>query len=172
MKNLNEVLQILKNTGYIVENSTQNGISKLKKFIKSKKLKIVDSFDNGFSFDLSGSLITVSMLNEAYDIILDNNVSKLCKDFNEALLKLKSLIKTGTMYEEFSIGVGAPVGLDQGIPHGGDCKGCYAQHMGLYQRSPFSINPFYNGVPDAHHPDYWLKQTKKRRKKKKIKLKR
>lgn len=70
------------------------------------------------------------------------------------------------MNEDFSMGVGAPVGLDQGIPHGGDCKGCYAQRMGLYQRSPYSVNPFYNGVPSAHHPSYWLNQIPKKKKKK------
>lgn len=72
--------------------------------------------------------------------------------------------------EDFGIGVGGPAGLDQGIPHGGDCKGCCPQRMGLFQRSPFSINPLYKGVPDAHHPGYWLNQIpKKRRKKKKRK---
>lgn len=75
--------------------------------------------------------------------------------------------------EDFGIGVGAPLGADQGIPHGGDCKGCCPQRMGLlYQRSPFSVNPLYKGVPDAHHPGYWLNQIpkKKRKKKKKRKL--
>lgn len=75
--------------------------------------------------------------------------------------------------EDFSIGVGTPCGLDQGIPHGGDCKGVAPVRMGLYQRSPYSINPFYNHVPDAHHPEYWLNQIhKKKHKKRKNKLKR
>ena len=70
--------------------------------------------------------------------------------------------------EDFTIGVGSPCGLDQGIPHGGDCKGCCPQRMGLlYQRSPYSVNPLYKGVPDAHHPEYWLRQIKKKKKKKK-----
>jgi hypothetical protein len=75
--------------------------------------------------------------------------------------------------EDFSMGVGGPCGLDQGIPHGGDCKGCCPQRMGLYQRSPFSVNPFFAGVAAAHHPGYWLGQIpkkKKRRKKKRRKL--
>lgn len=72
--------------------------------------------------------------------------------------------------EDFTIGVGSPCGLDQGIPHGGDCKGCCPQRMGLlYQRSPYSINPLYKGVPDAHHPEYWLRQINKKKKKKKKK---
>ena len=72
--------------------------------------------------------------------------------------------------EDFGIGVGAPCGLDQGIPNGGDCKGCCPQRMGLlYQRSPYSINPLYKGVPDAHHPSYWLRQIPKKKKKRKIK---
>lgn len=70
--------------------------------------------------------------------------------------------------EDFGIGVGTPLGADQGIPHGGDCKGCCPQRMGLlYQRSPFKINPFYNGVPAAHHPNYWLNQIPKKKKKRK-----
>ena len=74
--------------------------------------------------------------------------------------------------EDFGIGVGAPLGADQGIPHGGDCKGCCPQRMGLlYQRSPFSVNPLYKGVPDAHHPGYWLNQIPKKKKKKKKKRK-
>ena len=73
--------------------------------------------------------------------------------------------------EDFGIGVGAPCGLDQGIPNGGDCKGCCPQRMGmLLQRSPYSVNPLYKGVPDAHHPEYWLNQLPKKRKKKKRKL--
>ena len=74
--------------------------------------------------------------------------------------------------EDFGIGVGGPLGADQGIPHGGDCKGCCPQRMGLlYQRSPFKVNPLYNGVPAAHHPGYWLNQIpKKKRKKKKRRL--
>ena len=74
--------------------------------------------------------------------------------------------------EDFGIGVGAPLGADQGIPHGGDCKGCCPLRMGLmYQRSPFKVNPFYNGVPAAHHPGYWLNQIPKKKKKKKKKRK-
>lgn len=72
--------------------------------------------------------------------------------------------------EDFGIGVGAPLGADQGIPHGGDCKGCCPQRIGLlYQRSPYSVNPLYKGVPDAHHPGYWLNQIPKKKKKKKLK---
>lgn len=72
------------------------------------------------------------------------------------------------MDEDFGIGVGAPCGLDQGIPHGGDGKGCCPQRMGLFQRSPYSLNPLYKGVPDAHHPEYWLRQLPKKKKRKKI----
>ena len=72
--------------------------------------------------------------------------------------------------EDFGIGVGGPCGLDQGIPHGGDGKGCCPQRMGLlYQRSPYSINPLFAGVPAAHHPGYWLNQIPKKKKKKKKK---
>ena len=40
--------------------------------------------------------------------------------------------------------------------------------MGLmFQRSPFSVNPFFAGVPNAHHPQYWLNQIPKKKKKKK-----
>ena len=74
--------------------------------------------------------------------------------------------------EDFGIGVGGPCGLDQGIPHGGDGKGCCPQRMGLlYQRSPYSVNPLFAGVPAAHHPGYWLNQIPKKKKKKKKKKK-
>lgn len=89
---------------------------------------------------------------------------------DEALELLKENGYTPELNEDFGIGVGAPCGLDQGIPHGGDCKGCAPQRMGLlYQRSPYAINPLYKGVADAHHPDYWLNQLPKKRKKKKKK---
>lgn len=100
-------------------------------------------------------------LNEAIDILEENGFVVLENDQQE-------------LTEDFGIGVGAPCGLDQGIPHGGDCKGVAPVRMGLYQRSPFSANPFYKGVPDAHHPNYWLNQInkvvkKKRKKRRKLK---
>lgn len=84
-------------------------------------------------------------LTEAIDFLNDNNY-------------------TVVLNEDFSIGVSTPCGCDQGIPHSGDGKGCAPVRMGLWQRSPFSTNPFYQGVPDAHHPDYWLNQIHKKKK--------
>ena len=34
-----------------------------------------------------------------------------------------------SLNEDFGIGVGAPLGADQGIPHGGDCKAVVAFRM-------------------------------------------
>ena len=65
------------------------------------------------------------------------------------------------MTEDFSMGVGAPVGADQGIPHGGDCKGVAMVKWG--QHAP-------TGVKAAHYPGYWLAQIKKKKKKKKKSL--
>ena len=91
---------------------------------------------------------------------------------DEAIEILTQHDYTVELNEDFGIGVGAPCGLDQGIPHGGDCKGCVPQPIGLlYQRSPHSINPLYAGVPAAHHPEYWLNQVPKKKKKKKKKRK-
>lgn len=87
---------------------------------------------------------------------------------------IKILEENGVQIDEdFGIGVGAPCGLDRGIPHGGDGKGCCPQRMGLlFQRSPYAVNPLFAGVPAAHHPQYWLNQIpKKKKKKKKRKLK-
>lgn len=113
-------------------------------------------------------------LNEAIELLEDNGYI-IVEGPNVAVLK--GGIGCGMTFdfkdkmdEDFSIGVGAPCGLDQGIPHGGDCKGCAPVRMGLWQRSPFSANPFYQGVPDAHHPDYWLNQITKKKKKKKKKI--
>ena len=62
--------------------------------------------------------------------------------------------------EDFTVGVGAPCGLDQGIPHSGDCKGVAMVKWG--QSAP-------TGVKAAHYPHYWLNQLPKKKKKKKKK---
>lgn len=62
--------------------------------------------------------------------------------------------------EDFTVGVGAPCGLDQGIPHGGDCKGVAMVKWG--QHAP-------TGVKAAHYPQYWLNQLPRKKKKKKKK---
>ena len=63
--------------------------------------------------------------------------------------------------EDFTVGVGAPCGLDQGIPHSGDCKGVAMVKWG--QSAP-------TGVKAAHYPQYWLNQLQKKKKKKKKKV--
>lgn len=45
---------------------------------------------------------------------------------DEALAELES---AGLIAEDFGIGVGAPLGADQGIPMGGDCKAVVAKRM-------------------------------------------
>lgn len=60
--------------------------------------------------------------------------------------------------EDFSIGVGSPAGLDQGIPLEGDCKGCYPQYMGLYKR-----HSLFNELNASHQANYWTKQVKNRK---------
>ena len=42
---------------------------------------------------------------------------------------LKELEEAGLIAEDFGIGVGAPLGADQGIPLGGDCKAVVAKRM-------------------------------------------
>ena len=63
--------------------------------------------------------------------------------------------------EDFTVGIGAPCGLDQGIPHGGDCKGVAMVKWG--QSAPTSVKA-------AHYPQYWLNQLPKKKKKKKKKV--
>lgn len=166
MQDISSAIKILSENNYIVESSTCDRICKLEKFVKSKKIKThkYNDLKDAFYFKLNDSVITISLLNEAIDITLDNNVSKLCRDVTEAKAYLTTLFND-FLTEDFSMGVGGPMGLDQGIPHGGDGKGCVAKRMGLYQRSPFGTNPYFNGVPDAHHPNYWLNQIPKKRKK-------
>lgn len=69
-------------------------------------------------------------------------------------------IQDDDVNEDFSMGVGAPCGLDQGIPHSGDCKGVAMVKWG--QSAP-------TGVKAAHYPQYWLNQLPKKKKKKKKK---
>ena len=75
-------------------------------------------------------------------------------------LKKVKAIQDDEVNEDFSMGVGAPCGLDQGIPHGGDCKGVAMVKWG--QSAP-------TGVKAAHYPQYWLNQLPKKKKKKKKK---
>ena len=76
-------------------------------------------------------------------------------------LKKVKAIQDDEVNEDFSMGVGAPCGLDQGIPHGGDCKGVAMVKWG--QSAP-------TGVKAAHYPQYWLNQLPKKKKKKKKKV--
>lgn len=81
---------------------------------------------------------------------------RMLKDY----LKKVKAIQDDEVNEDFSMGVGAPCGLDQGIPHSGDCKGVAMVKWG--QSAP-------TGVKAAHYPQYWLNQLPKKKKKKKKK---
>lgn len=90
-------------------------------------------------------------LNEAIDILEDNGY---------------------ILEEDFTMGVGAPCGLDQGIPHGGDCIGVAPPRIGGCARRtppPPPGHPPFAPIIMAHRPYYWLNQVKKRKKKKKHK---
>ena len=78
----------------------------------------------------------------------------------KSYMKKVKAILDDEVNEDFSMGVGAPCGLDQGIPHGGDCKGVAMVKWG--QHAP-------TGVKAAHYPQYWLNQLPKKKKKKKKK---
>ena len=97
-------------------------------------------------------------------IIQDNNAGFTQIAFSLGMLKsyMKKVkaIQDDEVNEDFSMGVGAPCGLDQGIPHGGDCKGVAMVKWG--QSAP-------TGVKAAHYPQYWLNQLPKKKKKKKKK---
>lgn len=79
----------------------------------------------------------------------------------KSYMKNVKAIQDDEVNEDFSMGVGAPCGLDQGIPHGGDCKGVAMVKWG--QSAP-------TGVKAAHYPQYWLNQLQKKKKKKKKKV--
>lgn len=72
------------------------------------------------------------------------------------------------IFEDFSMGVGAPCGLDQGIPHGGDCKGCNPCRVAMVGH-PASKPP--RSAALALTPGYWLNQIPKKKKKKVKKMK-
>lgn len=97
-------------------------------------------------------------------IIKNNNAGFTQVAFSIPMLKsyMKKVkaIQDDEVNEDFSMGVGAPCGLDQGIPHGGDCKGVAMVKWG--QSAP-------TGVKAAHYPQYWLNQLPKKKKKKKKK---
>ena len=79
----------------------------------------------------------------------------------KSYIKKVKAIQDDEVNEDFSMGVGAPCGLDQGIPHGGDCKGVAMVKWG--QSAP-------TGIKAAHYPQYWLNQLQKKKKKKKKKV--
>ena len=98
-------------------------------------------------------------------IIQDNNsgftqIAFSIRMLRDYLKKVKA-IQDDEVNEDFSMGVGAPCGLDQGIPHGGDCKGVAMVKWG--QSAP-------TGIKAAHYPQYWLNQLSKKKKKKKKKV--
>lgn len=79
----------------------------------------------------------------------------------KSYMKKVKAIQDDEVNEDFSMGVGAPCGLDQGIPNSGDCKGVAMVKWG--QSAP-------TGVKAAHYPQYWLNQLTKKKKKKKKKV--
>ena len=103
----------------------------------------------------------------SYDEFVNNDVSQyfnkmkeIAKKYSGKFARFKTLFAK-TVDEDFSMGVGAPCGLDQGIPHSGDCKGVAMVKWG--QSAP-------TGVKAAHYPQYWLNQLPKKKKKKKKKV--
>lgn len=90
-------------------------------------------------------------------------------DASDAFASLRdTLIRNGAVNEDFSMGVGAPCGLDQGIPHGGDCKGCNPCRVAMVGH-PVSKPP--RSAALALTPGYWLNQIPKKKKKKVKKMK-
>ena len=105
--------------------------------------------------------------NYSWRIIKDNKATNSFAEIAYSIPMLKSYMKKvkaiqdDEVNEDFSMGVGAPCGLDQGIPHSGDCKGVAMVKWG--QSAP-------TGVKAAHYPQYWLNQLPKKKKKKKKKV--
>lgn len=136
---LEEAKEILKENGYLLEDKAADdygtfeeylkdfkeellcqymtpeiGEEKYKKIISNKELlqEIKDNWTNG---DYCPS--------EMVEFILDN-------DLDESNLSTKHPVK-----EDFSMGVGAPLGADQGIPHSMD--GCAVPMMRLGDPAPY-----------------------------------
>lgn len=104
--------------------------------------------------------------NYSWRIIKNNKATNSFAEIAYSIPMLRTYMKKvkaildDEVNEDFSMGVGAPCGLDQGIPHDGDCKGVAMVKWG--QSAP-------TGVKAAHYPQYWLNQLPKKKKKKKKK---
>lgn len=87
-------------------------------------------------------------------------------DFSEAecAMSIRDNFRAATVNEDFGMGVGSPCGLDQGIPHGGDCKGCNPCMVASVGH-PVKHPP--KSAAMALTPGYWLSQIPRKKKKKK-----
>ena len=72
------------------------------------------------------SLDQVAEPAEFAELVYDNMLDGEYDDLMEASRVLE---ENGFIMEDFGIGVGAPLGADQGIPCGGDCKAVVAKRM-------------------------------------------
>lgn len=153
----------------------------------SKDAEQLDLFGEGMKFNNA-----LNFLKNSYDryvsrvlsklekimgrtISLNNKIEEYIKDFyddnfspEDCAWAIRDDIKCGdiALSEDFSMGVGAPLGLDQGIPHSGDCKGVMPVRMQFVKSTGTKPNPKF---AKPLKPQYWLNQIPKKKKRKKSK---
>lgn len=121
----------------------------LKEYEKYKKY-VVDAID-----DLYEGVDVLSVFDKSE---LNNSLFLNFIDKKSHQTTIEEIVDTLT--EDFGIGVGAPLGADQGIPLGGDCKAVIPCRMGAPMRRPiFNPTNGLNGKPK--------RKNKLRRKRKK-----
>lgn len=136
--------------------------------------------NEGFMSDMAYKIFKSSIFRKLKKIGIDpeeyaNKIEEWCKDFyedgfdaTETFSAIRDSLNREYVTEDFSMGVGAPCGLDQGIPHGGDCKGCNPCRVAMVGH-PVKHPP--KSASLALTPGYWLNQIPKKKKKKVKKLK-
>jgi len=136
--------------------------------------------NEGFMSDMAYKIFKSSIIRKLKKIGIDteeyaDKIEELCLDFyedgfnaGETFSAIRDSLDKVYVTEDFSMGVGAPCGLDQGIPHGGDCKGCNPCRVAMVGH-PVKHPP--KSAALALTPGYWLNQIPKKKKKKVKKLK-
>lgn len=98
-----------------------------------------------------------NFLQDVYEYVTVKSRDKLLQ--GTAIVPVEQL-KESTLDEDFGMGVGAPVGADQGIPYGGDGKAVVPCYMGMTSRFGSVGNKAtgFGGI-------LWPKRKKKKRRK-------
>ncbi len=110
-----------------------------------------------FNMPAKAAMAVETFLKDVSEYVMPiKSVNKLLA--NTAIVPVEKLAEA-TIVEDFGMGVGAPLGADQGIPFGGDGKAVVPCYMGMTSRFG-TVNKAATGFGNL----LWPKRKKKKRK--------